>query len=344
MGSRSFPLYSLIFIFFLAFLEFAVLSQGVPVCSDTANYLSHSGSESLSFAPDALLYYLLYLVGDNQLWFQLIQALSVFVFAAAVAALGMKPTLASLLSISPFIFSIVGFHLWACAIRAGISFSFIILTLSLIELSSSSSRSGTSSKVSPYSQKILLLVQIISAFISVLLHWSSAFILIASVFLASSQFEQAIALLMARKVKIRHLLFVLVAFILLFLMFFVFSSRLDLYIPYSSGADYGTKLPFIVLAILCLAVPFFNPFSTAQAGLSRPRGIYILFFAGALSLLSMTGFNENIVRLLAPLQLISIFYIIIDTRHIMTTLVFLAVIAPPFIFYSINTYISSFIS
>lgn len=344
MGLRSFQLYFRIFIFSLAFLEFALLSQGVPVCSDTANYLSHPGSASLSFAPDALLYYLLYLVGDNQLWFQLIQALSIFVFTAAVAALSLKPTLASLLSVSPFIFSIVGFHLWGCAIRAGISFSFIILTLSLIELSVSSSRSCTSFKCSPYSKKILLLAQIISAFTSVLLHWSSAFILFASVFLSSMQFEQAIALLRARKVKIRYLLFVIIAFILLFFIFYIFSGRIESYSAYSSGADYGTKLPLIVLAMLCLAVPFFNPLSAAKAGLSRPRGIYILLFAGALSLLSLTGSNENIARLLAPLQLISIFYIVIDTRHVMTTLVFLAVISPPFIFYSINSYISSFIA
>jgi hypothetical protein len=329
----------------LSILEIVLLLRDIPECSDTANYLGHAGADTMSIAPDAFLYYLLHILDSNHLWFQLIQIISILVFNFSVLVLRIGLASSALLVASPFFFSIVGLHFWSCSIRSGISFSFIILALSLLETTSLPIARRCSNKFLSKRKMPMRLSFITVGILSILLHWSSAFILLAAVAFSSDKFNSAITLLSSYRVRTRSLLIATAIFAFVVTLYILFSSKINSYSLISeSSIGYGTKFPWLVLVMLLISFLIFRPCRQSNPLLRSPRGIYILTFAAILSFASLASINSNSIRIIALLQLISVFYLVIDSRYLSRTLIFAGLISPPFAWYSITTYFDYYLS
>ncbi len=330
-------------ILFVVALECLLLLRKIPVCSDTANYLSHPGADSFTLSTDSLLYYGLHLLGDNHLWFQLIQLASIVIFNIAICLFGRDRLTTCFLALSPFLASIIGMHLWACAIRNGLSFSFLILSLAILELGKA--RSVLKPAIRPQYLSIPVFHQIFfsaSATLSIALHWSTAFVLLAVLVLSSSAFATFIYKI--GKWKITHKFCILAASVISLAMLFAtsFAPKLEFYILDSDAIEYGRKFPFLVMVIFSIAVMLFRPWLCRRQLLKSLRGIYILSFASLLSILPLLGFNSTIIRLLIPLQGISVLYMILDSVYLSRAAILFALISLPFAAYSINAYLGAY--
>jgi hypothetical protein len=325
-------------------LELFLLLQRIPVCSDTGGYLTHPGVASLFISPDSFLYYALYLIGNNELWFKLLQVISIVGFNIAITLFTRHQLTSALLALAPFLSSIVALHLWACAIRNGISFTFLILSLALLE----NTRLNAVPRLASWPKFFKLpghmtIPFLITSMISIAMHWSSAFVLLSVLVLTSGSFNLFVKGIF--KLKVRHKFFVLLLISILAYALFVFLylPKISLYGAANTFTDYGQKYPFIVVSIFLLSVFIFNPWRVRRQFIRSPRGVYILAFASILLAPLAIGFNSNIIRLLAPMQSISIIYIILDSLNVSRLAIFYCLVSLPFSIYAVTTYIGAYV-
>jgi hypothetical protein len=324
-------------------IECLLFLRGIPECSDTANYLNNPGSDSLTLLADSLLYYWLHLLGDNKLWFQLVELASIVAFNIAVILFSRDRLTSLFLALLPFLGSIIGMHLWACAIRNGISFSFLILSLAILE--SGKVRSTPNQTIRHKSLSFPAFHQIyssVAAILSIMFHWSSAFVLLAVLFLSSSGFKANMHNIGKLRIGYKFCL-VAISVMLLGLAFaFVFSTKIQSYALIGDPIEYGRRLPFIVLAIFFISVCLFRPWLRTRQLLRSYRSIYILAFTSLMSILSLLGFNSNLIRLLAPLQAISVLYMLLDSVYLSRSALLFGLLSLPFGAYSLITYIGAY--
>jgi hypothetical protein len=98
-----------------------------------------------------------------------------------------------------------------------------------------------------------------------------------------------------------------------------------------------------VVSIFLLSVFIFNPWRVRRQFIRSPRGVYILAFASILLAPLAIGFNSNIIRLLAPMQSISIIYIILDSLNVSRLAIFYCLVSLPFSIYAVTTYIGAYV-
>jgi len=333
-------------ILFIAVLEIVLLTSDIPVCSDTANYLSHPGLDTLSLTTDSFLYYLLHVLGDNSLWFQLIQITSIVVFNLSVFALRLGSASSSVLAVSPFLLSIVGLHYWSCAIRAGLSFSFMMLAISLLEILSASHHGPVSTLALKGRNLPFFIAFIFTAVVSILIHWSAIFILLVLIPLSSRSFDESILLFFSLKIKAFSLFFLTFLFLLGVFSLHIFSAKINSYswLASSAAVSYGTKFPLLVFWIFLVAILLFRPWVRRNSRLKSLRGIYILAFSAILSFAVLVGFASEAIRLLVSLQFVSAFYILLDSNSPSRSMLFCGLAGPPFIWYSLTSYSSYYFS
>jgi hypothetical protein len=324
-------------------LEYLLLLSGIPECSDTANYMAYPGLGDSIFSEDALLYYWLYLLGDNYLWFQLIQLSSIVVFNFAIIMFCRDRLTTCFLALIPFLASIVGMHLWACAIRNGISFSFLILSLAILE------RGKAKSTPKPSIRRKYLSIPAVhqiffsaAAILSIMLHWSAAFILLAVLFLSSSSFETFMYNIGKLRISYKFFFVAVSVFSLPLLLAFIFARKLQSYDIVNEVVEYGQNFPYVVIAIFFISVFLFLPWLRSRQLLRSYRSLYLLAFTSLLSMLPLLGFSGNIIRLLIPLQAISVLYMLLDSIFLSRSAIFFCLISPPFAAYSLSTYIGAY--
>jgi len=317
-------------------IESILLLADIPICSDTDNYLSHPGVDTLLDINSSLPYYILHVIGDNKLWFKLIQFSSVIIFNSSILFLPLNGARLLLYLIAPFSFSIIGLHYWACSIRSGLSISFLVLYFVFVK--------SYIAPNNPYLKNQKLSSRIISyffAFLTISSHWSSTFFL-GIMFLARrvSFFTMITNFIHNFKFKKNHV-FILVAFIVFVLMALFYSkTRLAAYSLQLNSPGYGNNFPFISIYS---AITYFFIFNSEC--LSRNIRFTTNLFA-ILSVISFATIFSLItplsIRIASPLQFFTVLSMIVCIPSFNKLSLYLLFISPPFIYYSLTSYFLSY--
>lgn len=326
-------------LFTLVELSLLVFLVSVPICSDTAGYLSHPGFAISQNLVDVVPYGTLYLFresGYNNIdWFKSIQFVSIFIFNIGVFILPCATRVKSFIYLSPFIFSIVGLHYWSCGIRNGLAISFVALFVSFI-------LSLRASKVKINTYQIIGLFFI--AALAQLSHWSAfqniifCLLLISIDLKFSSMTKYLLALKFMKKVILLYpiLLVALVGFISFYF------QRLIIYSLFEGGiATYNRYLPFVTLASF-LTLTFLS-------GIRKLSNIqlndiaFISLATIAMSSSSLFFHGSIIARILTPLLLFTVLILSSKLKTISSFLTLFLFLSPPYIYYTVKTYASAYI-
>ena len=322
--------------FILTLFEVFILSGVIPECSDTTNYLSHPGVENIFSSIDGFLYFLLYIIGDNIIWFKTLQISSFIIYNIAICFSLLEFNRKILLFLAPFTLSIVGLHLWSCGIRAGLSTSIVILFISLGERNNFDFSAFNPFSPQSHSKLALLLVKflkVLSFLLAILTHWSSVFV-IAVIFVCNNfmySLKEIRLLIMGRvKIVVFALTILLSAFLFLFLIFATAK-----YTILSSNDNYGAQIPYVIFYTGFVSLYFL---SSIRSPSLKFRNFALVLALMSLAFLMLTGLNNNIIRVIVPLSLVSSYYMIRDLPTLRSVINFSLICSPPYLFYSIKTY------
>lgn len=317
--------------------EFLLIGFQSRQCPDIANYLSHPGIETLTFNPDALLYYSLHLIGSNETWLHGILLSSITIYNLAILSLGVDRLKKLILLSAPFTLSILATHFWSCAIRSGLSISVLILAISSIlrRLSGSqpsalvlARKQSLNIPVHKWIPEILLLA------LAIALHWATSIMII---FLMTAYLAKELVskLVLNGRLHSKMLIGILFAFLLLVISYFYISDKLLNYGLVGSSQEYGRIFP-IVNAYTASIVLFLLPLKRSNpiSQYTKYISIMMLFF----SFISFLGLTGNLIRLLAPLSLIMIYFYVLGPISLSRLLFCTLACAPPFLYYTLNTY------
>jgi len=329
----QFILLTLVELFALVFLV------SVPICSDTAGYLSHPGFAIRQNLVDAVPYGTLYLFREsgytNYDWFKFIQFISIVIFNLSIFMLPCVTKVKSFFYLSPFIFSIVGLHYWSCGIRNGLAISFVALFFSLM-LSLRSSKT----KINVYQSIGLIFI----AALAQLSHWS-AFVNIlfcSFLILIDVKYSATIKYLLAFKLNRKAALIcsigllVLVGFASLYIQRISFYSLFD-----SNNQQYNRYLPFVTLASL---LTLFSLSASRKLGNIRLDDIACICLATIpIVLLSFIFQGIFMARILTPLLLFIVLILANKLKTISGALTLCLFLSPPYIYYTLITYAKAYI-
>ena len=316
-----------------------VFLVSVPICSDTAGYLSHPGYTISQNFIDILPYGSLYLFresGYNNIdWFKSIQFISIFLFNISVLILPCATRVKSFIYLSPFIFSIVGLHYWSCAIRNGLAISFVALFVSFI-------LSLRASKVKINTYQIIGLFFI--AALAQLSHWSAFQNIIFCLLLISIdlKFGSTIKYLLALKPKKKVVLLYSIFLVALVGFISFYFPRIIIYSLFESdNGTYNRYLPFVTLASFLTLT-----FLSGIRKLSNIQLNDIAFISlAAIAMTSSSFFFQGsiIARILTPLLLFTVLILSSKLKTISDFLTLFLFLSPPYIYYTVISYASLYI-
>lgn len=311
----------------------------MPICSDTAGYLSHSGFTAPQNLVDIIPYGTLYLFREsgytNYDWFKFIQFVSIVIFNISIFILPCVTKVKSFFYLSPFIFSIVGLHYWSCGIRNGLAISFTAFLFSLI-LSLRSSKT----KITTYQCIWLILIAVLAQ----LSHWS-AFINISFclfLILSNLKYSATIKYLFAFKLNRKATLLCSICLLVLVGFASLYIQRINLYSLFvSNNVEYNRYLPFVTLASL-LTLSALS--ATRKLDNIRLDDIALISLATiAIALLSFTFQGIFMARILSPLLLFIVLILADKLKTISSVLTLFLFLSPPYIYYSLITYARAYI-
>ena len=325
--------FSLIVVFTL--VESFLLLIAIPQCSDTANYLSHPGFSSFS-TDTSLAYTLLHYVGDNKLWFKIVQFMSFSVFNISSVFLPLSVGRLVLYLISPFFLSIIGLHYWACSIRSGLSISFLMLYFAFSKpyIPSNDIRLRSHVMASKIINCLLILL-------SVFTHWASIVFFILIYFLKRVPLASFVSNLVSNSKFKGSYLYVFATIIVFAVLGFIYSkTRLAAYTLGLNSPGYGNSFPYIALfSAITYFILFFK-------GLSSPNTKFITNLNIVLVILSTSSLiglvSPLIIRITSPLQFIIVVSMIVTIPSFSRLSFFLILISPPFIYYAFTSYLTSY--
>lgn len=295
--------------------QFAIFANLIFVCSDTYNYLLYPiPTLKDTINPDALFYFLKYF---TFLDFTIIHiaaffSITLFFISTKLAYATRSSFFKLIVFTSPFILSLVGLHLWSCAIKSGLSLAFITLASVFLFFHGSS-------KSSYYLFLIFLAL-------GLLIHWSSLILILAIVpcyyFHLPVTFRLSPLVLSFNRLRFNFLTYIslksflaLLVFSLLFgfsVLFFsgIFSSKFEAYdsIFRTATNSYGRFFPllslyqsFIFLLLLPSKTILYDKFKLLNFCKN------ILLLNSIFALLSLTILSALTIRVSLPLQFIASF-------------------------------------
>jgi len=325
-------------LFTLVELSLLVFLVSVPICSDTAGYLSHSGFAISQTLVDAVPYGTLYLFREggytNYDWFKFIQFISIVIFNISIFILPCVTKVKSFFYLSPFIFSIVGLHYWSCGIRNGLAISFVALLYSLML-----SLRSTNTKINTYLSIGLIFI----AALAQLSHWSAFINIIFCSFLmlADFKFSTIIKYLLAFKFNRKAALLCSIGMLVLAGFASLYIQRVNLYLLFeSNNVEYNRYLPYVTLASL-LALSALS--ATRKLGNIRLDDFACIFLATiGIALLSFIFQGIFMARILSPLLLFIILILANKLKTISSALTLFLFLSPPYIYYTLITYSKSY--
>ena len=333
---------------------YLIFRDHIFLCSDHNNYFVMIEILKGSFDVEAIsrigidsLIYIIYLFNKNiaiDSYFLLLTLLPVFVYLVAIFILknNLKMTNVFLLISAPFIFSITFGHFWTCGYRQGLSTSFLILFYAIL---------NTLEKRNWIQNSIILFITFLLGLLS---HWS--FLLIIPLFLFG-RFIKILRylsnLFKKRKFNLVFLLIILTTGILVISSFTLFRGSLSDNLQYlleksenyglenTIGAKgYGTRFGIVLLVAYSPYILIRSLFILKTTKLNlylKDQFIITLFFYIICIFGSVTGVG-SFIRILVPLQLISVINIIINMRNypkllFLSSLLLMTVLATANVYY-----------
>ncbi len=312
----------LLFFLIISTLYIVLVTYRLPYCSDTNNYLTHPGFEKLNLlSADNLLYHLLYLIGDNILWFKYLQTVSVIFFLSGLFIIPINSGRFLLASLIPWFYSIIGLHYWSCGIRNSVSFSLLFFLFCFIN-----------SKIFIDRKYLRFIVKTIFAILSLITHWTSIFILpfVLKKTLLNNILEifNSIFLFKIPKKNI----YKNILFILGFLLIVVFgANKLEIYSFFASRQAYGTKFPIVMIVNLII---YYFLHKDSIKKIKEISSLYFLTLVTSAS--TFFGFTQLVIRFQLAFWILFLVSILIYQRK--NAFTFFMLSSPAFLYYLLNNY------
>ena len=320
----------LIYFLVASLINIFLITHTIPNCSDTNSYLNHPGYNFNIMSADSFLYFLLYIIKDNILWFKSIQIFSVVLFEISLLILPINNQKLILGSTIPWFFSILGIHFWSCGIRNSISFSCLFLVFALLNT--------TYLKNQRFFKNILTLIFII---LSILTHWSTTLILPVVLFPEFfKQFLNALKKLISSQRINKKFLFVF-CISLIFYCLYIFSGygKVILYGIFARREAYGTIFPYIMIANLTLFYLFRKSFLSDSKYITSFSFFILILSSGAL-----LGVNPLVIRFQLQLWILFLVSLLIFSRNIKNLYIYYLLSSPAFLYYFVQNYPSYFLN